>query len=405
MAWVLPGAFLQADYAQPIKGFLAARFARVATIVVRDRLFLSEGTDEETVVLLADGYRVHSGPGSIELGAAATLDELQRLMANWEASLWSGDTSGASPASLGMSVEAVETFVKLSNCACASTFGALARVQIGIVTGANDFFVLNRDGLEAAQLEATDCERVFSKFRAAPGLALREADLDRYDLAKGKTFLVNTDMPYADTKVGRYLKTFGDDRRSTNSTFRKRAVWSATSDGRRPDGFFPVMHHNGPRLVLNEFGCTSTNTIHRVFFKSADVSARKLVAISLLSSFSQISAELIGRRYGSGVLKHEPRDAEKIAVLLPKIASVEIDTAFSKVDALLRYGEIDAASREADSFIFGSLGMLDFKLSSEKLQSALSVIRRHRRPNRSLANSTIVPYGPGLMLDEEFNAI
>lgn len=392
MAWVLPGAFLQANYAKPIKSFLASRFDRVATFLVRDRLFISEGTDEETVVLLADCYRAEPGTGAIELGAAATLDELQSLITAWDNSTWSGDTSGSSPASLGMSPEAIEVFARLKNTAEAVSFGTFARVQIGIVTGANDFFVLNGKGLHDAQLEPSDCERVLSKFRAAPGLILLGADLHRYEEAEGKTYLVNTNEPDANNRVGRYLKTFGDERRRTNSTFKKRSLWSATSDGKEPDGFFPVMHHNGPRLVLNEFGCTSTNTIHRVFFKTAEVATRRLVAISLLTSFSQVSAELIGRRYGSGVLKHEPRDAEKISLLIPKLSDKKVNDMLLKIDKLLREGQTDKASAAADAFIFQAIGIENYKTASQELQSSLTVIREHRRPRKTLAKPAVAPH-------------
>ncbi|WP_421995367.1 Eco57I restriction-modification methylase domain-containing protein [Roseococcus sp.] len=40
MAWVLPGAFLQADYAKLIGNYLAASFERTAAIILRERIFM-----------------------------------------------------------------------------------------------------------------------------------------------------------------------------------------------------------------------------------------------------------------------------------------------------------------------------------------------------------------------------
>jgi hypothetical protein len=382
MAWVLPGAFLQADYAKPIKTFLAASFDRVATVVVRDRLFLSEGTDEETVVLLADGFRAEVRSGQIELGAAETLDELHSIVAGWESATWKGDTSCASPAALGLSDETSAAMSRLNGSPFTRQLGDYARVQIGIVTGANDFFVLNDEGLKKAGLESDDCNRVLSKFKASPGLMLVEADLDRYNLANGRTYLVTAEKPETNDRIRQYLSTFSEELRRENSTFKKRAVWSATDDGRRPDAFFPVMHHTGPRLVLNGQGCTSTNTIHRVFFHTSQLDVPKLLAITLLTSFSQISAELIGRRYGSGVLKHEPRDAEKIPLLMPPLSIFDINESFGQIDALLREGHANTASIAADALIYRALGVEHADEVSEVLRASLMTIRARRRPLR-----------------------
>ena len=92
MAWVLPGAFLQADYARPIRAFLADNFSRVAAIVIRERIFLDAGADEETVILLADGYKAPPF-GHIELGQVETLDALQQLTADWDVRKWTGNKS------------------------------------------------------------------------------------------------------------------------------------------------------------------------------------------------------------------------------------------------------------------------------------------------------------------------
>lgn len=392
MAWVLPGAFLQADYAAPIRDFLASRFERVAAFVVRDRLFLSEGTDETTVVLLADGFLEVEKTGVIEFGGAETLEELEELIRRWDQTKWRGAEFGSSPAALRMDPEAISAFDNLSQHPSSRRFGDIARVQIGIVTGANDFFVLDQDRLTEAGLLRGDCERVLSKFRAAPGISLTEGDLDAYDQKGGRTFLINSDQPEQLNRVSVYLKRFSAHKISSNSTFRKRAVWSATSDGKMPDAFFPVMHDTGPRLVLNDLGCTSTNTIHRVFFKNLGDGASKLAAISILTSYSQISAELVGRRYGSGVLKHEPRDAEKIRIMLPDIGQDNLDRCISEIDKLLRNGDAAKACETADALVYGAAGLENWCQIGVSLRQAMHAIREKRRPPRKSRAPAVSPH-------------
>jgi adenine-specific DNA-methyltransferase len=383
MAWVLPGAFLQADYAAPIRKYLGDRFDRCAAFLVRERLFLDEGTDEETVILLADGHRSEPRNGRIEIGEAETLDELEALIAAWGSGAWKGVSRGFSPAALSVpdAIAAIQT--RIARDGDAKLLGDIARVQIGLVTGDNRFFVLGRDSCEAAGLEPHDCIRILSKFKAAVGATLTGGDLCDYSDRGGRTFLVSADEPCTNERVKSYLDTFGQDRKADVSTFRKRRVWSKTSDGNIPDAFFPVMHHTGPQLILNPEGFNCTNTIHRVFFLTHLADAgRKLVAISMLTTFSQLSAELVGRRYGSGVLKHEPRDAERIELLLPNADEDSVLAVFSEIDATLRAGEGEAARRLADDAILSWSGVTLTDIEKTSLKAALDEMRVRRRPDR-----------------------
>lgn len=381
MAWVLPGAALQADYASSCRDYVGEHFDRCAAIVVHERLFLEEGADEETVILLADGHRREPTGGTIELGEAQTLKELGELIDNWSAGRWQGNRSGVSPASLSLTPGDLAHFQTLAGDDACRTLGTYAKVQIGIVTGANFFFVLPRSALKAAGLREADCSPILSKFRQAPGLTFSKEDHEAA-LAKGERgLLVETSNVEVDRRVVNYLATFDIDRLEAIGTFRKRRIWHRPCDGKFPDAFLPVMHHDGPRLVLNALGRNSTNTVHRVYFhETASVADRKLVAISLLTTFSQISAELVGRRYGSGVLKHEPRDAERIELLMPAIGADLIDRAFEQIDAHLRAGNAAAASQTADELILGQAGV--DALGLRNLRHALAGMRQRRRPKR-----------------------
>jgi len=79
------------------------------------------------------------------------------------------------------------------------------------------------------------------------------------------------------------------------------------------------MGNQGPRIILNSAEAVCTNSIHRIYFKE-DLSEtmRKAIILSLWSTYGQISAEIEGRTYGSGVLKLEPSEASKLVVFLPK---------------------------------------------------------------------------------------
>jgi adenine-specific DNA-methyltransferase len=386
MAWVLPGAFLQADYAAPIRAYLGCEFARSAAFVIHERLFLTEGADEETVILLAEGHGQPPIGDGLEVGEARTLAELETLIAQWAVHGWAGRTGAVVPAMLSLTDEAQALFDGLIIQPYTVTLGAIAKVQIGLVTGDNAFFVLDRAAITRASLVDDDCTRILSKFRAVAGISLTIDDLDHYDRTGGRSFLVQSSEATTSVALQTYLDTYPADRRDAVSTFRKRPVWSAISDGKVPHAFFPVMHHDGPRLVLNTANMNCTNTIHRVFFKDdMPVLQQRLAALSMLTTFSQISAELCGRRYGSGVLKHEPRDADRIHLMMPdNVDPTDLERVYWQADARSREGDTEGVRAIADVALWRWSGVVLTRDQRDLLDATLAAMRARRRPDRRI---------------------
>jgi hypothetical protein len=99
----------------------------------------------------------------------------------------------------------------------------------------------------------------------------------------------------------------------------------------------------------------------------------------MLSSFSQLSAEIEGRTYGSGVLKHEPSEAARIKLLIPRtIDDADVESTFSTIEACLRGGHNQQATDHSDNMLCRLEPDL---LSIEKTRELRSAIKqlRHRR--------------------------
>lgn len=383
MAWVLPGAFLQADYAKTLRSHLADHFSRVGVFLLAERIFLSEGAEEETVILLCDGFDQSGSEQDVQLFRSDSLCSLQQTMLEWAASTAQGVCGWHSSAHLGLTRECQQALSEIDRNASARMFGDIAKVQIGLVTGDNAFFTLSRTQLVDEGLQDRDCRKILTKFNAAKGLSFLKADHKIHVASGGKGYLVDSGNGLKSNRLLEYLDRYEKEKRATVSTFKKRAIWSAPDDQKTPDAFFTVMSQYGPRMALNPDGMTCTNTVHRVYFDvSLKAHQRKLSAMSLLTSFAQISAELVGRRYGSGVLKLEPRDAEKISLLLPKLPAKAVRSAYAKIDRRLRRGELAAASLIADELIYTASGLEDWRRVSEILNEEISKVRRNRTPNR-----------------------
>jgi hypothetical protein len=108
---------------------------------------------------------------------------------------------------------------------------------------------------------------------------------------------------------------------------------------------------------------------------------RKLVSISLITSYSQLSAEIYGRPYGGGVLKIEPKGARLLSIVLPRdLKNETISCVFDECDALVRIGAVDDATALADDFLLKPLLGPMWISTRNELRDALASARARRYP-------------------------
>jgi adenine-specific DNA methylase len=387
IAWILPGSLLHAEYAGAVKHIVSKNFERSLIIQLGQRLFSTEGTDESTVVLLAEGW---SKEGRLKIDYAATLDDLQRIINEWQSGEWDGRNYEARAGLALLPDSVLRTLNRISEEQEVCTLGEIADVLIGIVTGANKFFIINQVTARLWHLPEHSLKLILSRFNIAGGISLKTSDLKSLAKENFRCLLVDTsEMKEGDMPLKIYLWSFPEDIRCNNVTFnKKRTVWHQPDDGRVPDAFFPYMHHYGPRLVINQAKVTSTNTIHRVFFKKECSKIKALAAsISLLSTYSQLSAEIEGRTYGSGALKHEPSEAKRIRLIMPRNLNARVvNETYKRIDKLLRNNNHKEARLIADAFVLGAL----VNRRGDKILKTMDKALRDARARRYDSSKSVV---------------
>ena len=384
LAWVLPGALLQADYAINVRNYLSMVFEDTICILMEERFFLQEGTEEETVILLAKNKAPQTNPQPICFASAENLDELKDIIGQWDNHEWTGQYVTARPAYLYSNSNALKLYESINESSQTKSLEELVKINLGIVTGNNAFFVINESTKKQYRINKCYLRRILPRIRQSKGLTYSTEDHNLVAQNNLPCHLVHTKKLRKNSPLIQYLNILNEEDISNNKTFGKRTFWYAPDDSSNPDAFLSVMNQHGPKMVLNEANVTCTNTIYRAYFldKNLSIFDKKLIAISLLTSFSQLSAEFTGRRYGSGVLKHEPSEMRKIKLLLPSnIDPTLIFEYFSKIDLALRNDHHNAATLLADEIILLELSDTE-KLT---LQNELNSIRSRRQRNRYLS--------------------
>ena len=375
IAWVLPGSFLHAKYAVPIRESLRSSFRDITAVTVAERLFVSEGTEETTVVLLADGYRRPPATNYIATTCVDSVDDFVALMND-------SSTAFARPVQIypghGMVPDdACASHEKMAQADSIVNLGDIAALQIGLVSGDSRFFIKSKSEWAKEQIESRHLQYILPQSKWVPGAKLNAADV-KEQIGNNVRCLALACPPVPRARfLVRYLNTYGNERIKANATFGKRTHWYRFIDDKTPDGFLVFMASIGPRIILNFTSSNATNAVYRMYFKS-NVSAtmRKLAAISIHSTFSQLSAEIVGHARGSGALKLEPSSAHKIQIAMPKdLSDTAIEDAFGAIDKALRNRSWENARKIADDLLFKGEG---FSSDMLLLAAGLATVRNRR---------------------------
>ncbi|OCG76046.1 hypothetical protein A7J15_12820 [Microbacterium sediminis] len=125
------------------------------------------------------------------------------------------------------------------------------------------------------------------------------------------------------------------------------------------DLLLTYMNADTARLTTNQASALHLNSVHGVYLKPEvrDV-AREVLPVASLNSVTLLGAELVGRSYGGGVLKIEPREADRwwmpsvVTMTKHRDALVELKP---RVQRLLQTKNLLGAVALVDEVILGDL--------------------------------------------------
>lgn len=372
---VLPRSFLFADYAEPLRVALRTRFARSLIVRLTYPVFASEDTEERGLIVLAEGFGSYDHCSERIEDANCELEVIENISA-FGSEPGKGSRVHRSIWHTGAAYKA------LGSAPVTRTLGELVRLDIGVVTGANRIFVVSQQAVEASGLPTDILKPVIARTSHLRGLSFTSADHDAL-LARGVPgwLLVPSQLGVRHGPIRRYFAQVSRKDRRSICWFKKREKWYTPTVGESPHALLTYMNRCGPRLVLLETDATCTNTLHRVWFTRDQEINRKLVSISLITSYSQLSAEIYGRPYGGGVLKIEPKGARLLSIVLPRdLKNETISCVFDECDALVRIGAVDDATALADDFLLKPLLGPMWISTRNELHDALASARALRYP-------------------------
>ncbi len=345
MALVLPAELLQVSYAAQLRSFLTDRFGRVDLIACNELFF--EKAEQEVLLLLADEARPVpsiSNPCKVNLTESNSVADIVKRTPRdvlrgaspktvcHDSEKWLKYFLNEEEISFMRALRAGENTVEL---------GTYASVNVGVVTGKNQFFVLRESEVKELGLQGYTMPLI-GRSAHLEGAKVDKAVWRKLASEDQRVHLLHL-APINGTKpkgsLAKYIR-FGEDQ-EVNKGYKcsVRTPWYAVPSVYVPDAFVFRQIYDFPRIVLNEAEATATDTIHRLRSYGSD--PRAIVSNSY-SYLTAASAEIEGRSYGGGVLELEPTEAEKL--LMP--AALGDALSLEECDALIRAGRLETVLEE-----------------------------------------------------------
>lgn len=204
-----------------------------------------------------------------------------------------------------------------TNLPAVRRLGELATFEVSIVTGANSFFSASSKTVQQFGLDAW-AKPLLPRVRYARGLVYTDDDHRQLRTSDAAAWLLHfsDDRPSPlDHRGPRDYLTYGEtlglpDRYKC----RIRSPWYRVPHVREGRLLLSKRSHRYHRLILNEAGVLTTDTVYRGWMKAGAEPLERSLAAGFHNSLTLLSAELEGRSFGGGVLELVPSEIARLVV-------------------------------------------------------------------------------------------
>lgn len=306
LAFVLPAEFLQVKFAAELREFIVKSFERVEIFTFSELLF-EDCKGQDTVLLIAERQSTNKGVYYCNIDKIHELDQRNfTLTQNIKIleSKWNHHH---------LDSEALELLEKLNKQLhrvdhyCAS--------KAGIVTAANDFFIVNKELIDEYSL-SDYVQPIIQRGVYVNG----SVEVDNNEFQK----IVNSKPAYllalnrdsvirTNARLWNYLEQGKERNLHKRFKTKLRENWYEVPNvGIAPEAFFFKRCDEYPKLLKNTAAVLATDSAYIINMREA-YEIEKLI-YSFYNSLTLCFAEMRGRSYGGGVLELTPNEFKSLPV-------------------------------------------------------------------------------------------
>jgi len=371
---VLPAELLSVNYAAPVRRFLFERFRDVQLVLFAEQVFPEAEAD--VVLLLADGYL--EGPANhATIRQARNAAELASLGVG---QTWTPTDPAAKWTSSLAAPDAVEPLHKLLKDGHFTRLETWGDTTLGIVTGNNKYFTLSPQRAKELGLRSKELLRLSPPGSShLRGLSLSSDMLTKLGREGQATLLFYPSNPPS-AEAAAYIADGHRTGVDTAYKCRVRKTWYQVPLVPAADLLLTCMNADTPRLTANEAKARHLNSVHGVYLNATHQELGcELLPLASLNSVTMLHAEMVGRAYGGGILKIEPKEADVWAMPSPALVRARADALRAvkqQVANLLADGRLLDAVELVDRALLVNIGDLSVEQIAHIRQARAEFMRR-----------------------------
>lgn len=314
--FVLPFEFLQVQYAEKLRKFLEDKFNTIEITTFEDSVFAEIEQDICLVYLSNERQGKPYIKYTTLVSDTNTTQTFESVIQrNKPLKKWSNCI-----------LNDTETETLLNTAARFPKIKAFGEISPGIVTGANSFFVLSKQKVNALNIAENQQLSILTKGAYVPSLLiLKDDDFKSIESPKKRTRLLNLTTVNENVfsqELNSYLKTGKEKKVHERYKCKQRKRWFDVPIIRTGGACFFKRFHKLPKLIVNEAGVHTTDVSYNIRFN--DRSDAASFVFCFYNSLTMALCEYNGRFYGGGVGELVPSEFKDISVPYCEIPKEEI---------------------------------------------------------------------------------
>lgn len=310
LAFVVPAEILQVSHAKALRDFLISFYNKI-NIISFQKLVFPE-IQQEVVLLLCEKDR--SGQTGIDHIEVADIEGLKDLDVQQLHSPKKRVNQSNKWTYYFLDQAEIDFMEDMVNNKDVKRLGKYGKVEVGITTGANPFFTVPLSIVQEYNLHDY-AKPLVGRSVQVPSAIFTVQDWEKNRANEARTHLLifpERRKLGSNKKALKYLSLGEENKIHEGYKCSIREEWQIVPSIRTSDALFIRRNNLFPRLIINETGAYTTDTMHRVNVNNG-VDLRAFTA-SYYNSLSFAFSEIRGRSHGGGVLELMPNEAEDIVL-------------------------------------------------------------------------------------------
>lgn len=316
--FILPSEFLQVQYAEPLRNFLLKKFENIEIIEFEEKLFPE--IEQNVCLMFLKSYNLTESKNNlIRYKRYDCIDAMKIIYSNEISS----DKLFSKWSNAILSENEVDLILKLS--LNLEPIKSYCESSPGIVTGANDYFIVNNKQVNNLKIEKMCIPIVKKSSYIKNTLILTKKIFDEIAYKEEPFFLMNlnyvNEKEFSEELVD-YLNSGVQQGINNRYKCSKRKRWYDIPILRKGDLFFFKRFNRIPKFIVNEHDIHATDISYNV--RVNEGVDKYSFAFCFYNTLTIVLSELYGRYYGGGVAELVPSEFQSLSIPYKKIRSSSI---------------------------------------------------------------------------------